>query len=103
MLTDWAAMGSLPPDQAAKYQPAVVPDSATIQERLQQAVPAMVVALSSMLSSMRVSNVTNFSHLCWMQMMWKMEQLCLMVSGILAEPEYYPSTLILESAARDAS
>ena len=57
MLADWAALGSLPADQAAKYQPAVVPESASIQERLQQAIPAMLVALASMLSAMHVRSL----------------------------------------------
>ena len=67
MLTDWAAMGSLPADQAAKFQPAVVPDSAPVQERLQQSVPAVVVALSLMLPSMNVGGSTNSTQLCWVQ------------------------------------
>ena len=67
MLTDWAALGSLPVDQAAKYQPAVVPDSAPIQERLQQSVPAVVVALSSMLPTMDVRISSTFTQCCWVQ------------------------------------
>ena len=64
VLTDWAAMGSLPADQAARYRPAVVPDSIPIQDRLQQAVPAIVVALSSMLSTMHVRVLSMLSANC---------------------------------------
>ena len=90
MLTDWAALGSLPADQAAKYQPAVVPDSASIQERLQQSVPAVVVALSTMLSTMDVSISSTFSQLCWVQRACAAALLCSHKDGCLVECNKVP-------------
>ena len=85
MLTDWAALGSLPADQAAKYQPAVVPDSALIQERLQQSVPAVVVALSSMLPTIDVSIPSTFIYSCWVQKVCAAALLCSHQDGGIAE------------------
>ena len=85
MLTDWAALGSLPADQAAKYQPAVVPDSAPIQERLQQSVPAVVVALSSMLPTIDVSILSTTIYFCWVQRVCVAALLCSHQDGGIAE------------------
>ncbi len=85
MLTDWAALGSLPADQAAKYQPAVVPDSALIQERLQQSVPAVVVALSFMLPTIDVSIPSTFIYFCWVQKVCAAALLCSHQDGGIAE------------------
>ena len=85
VLTDWAAMGSLPADQAAKYQPAVVPDSAPIEERLQQSVSAVAVALSSMLPTMDVSILSTFTQLCWVQRVCAAALFCSHKDSSLAE------------------
>jgi len=58
-LTDWAALGSLTADQAAKYQSAWIPDAAlsepvSDQGTLSWAAPTMLVALAATLSSMQV-------------------------------------------------
>ena len=58
-LTDWAALGSLRADQAAKYQSAWIPASSLAkgvpnQDMLERAAPAMLVALAAMLSTMQV-------------------------------------------------
>lgn len=58
-LTDWAALGSLPADQAGKYQPACLPDAGPLpaQKKLHQAAPGMLLALAAILSSMQVKHL----------------------------------------------
>jgi len=58
-LTDWAALGSLTADQAAKYQSAWIPNAAlsepvSDQGTLSWAAPTKLVALAATLSSMQV-------------------------------------------------
>ena len=58
-LTDWAAVSSLSPEQAARYQSTWMPDAALPelepdQARLAHAAPAMLVALAATLSASQV-------------------------------------------------
>lgn len=59
VLTDWAALGSLTADQAAKYQSAWIPNAGlsepvSDQGTLSWAAPTKLVALAATLSSMQV-------------------------------------------------
>ncbi len=65
MLTDWAALGSLSPDQAARHQSAWMPGAALPepvpdQAKLDRAAPAMLVALAATLSTMQVRGMAGF-------------------------------------------
>ena len=67
-LTDWAALGSLRADQAAKYQSALIPASSLAkgtsnQDMLERAAPAMLVALAATISTMQVRVTLPVSYL----------------------------------------
>ena len=69
MLTDWAALSSLPAARTAGYQSAwmpgaALPESVPDQDKLACAAPAMLVALAAMLSTTQVRPATNV-HYSW--------------------------------------